>query len=178
MYLSSLSFLIPILSLKLPIYIHIPLVGLLISSLIYHNYPNKFTKFIDYANIINVCSNIYFRNYYFSFLFILFFFIEYSLYNMTNFKNIVYFLSYSKYSEYFYVNLFFFSSLVIYFIHISRKEFTSIQRWLWHLGQAMFIFSSLSTEYDTTPFFSIVQYYFYDILEFFDTFFMKLITIL
>ena len=148
MHLSSLSFLIPIVLLDLPNYIHLSLVSLMFSSLVYHNCPNRLTKLIDYANIINVCSNIYFYDPSYSFVLIVLYFIESILFRTNMVKNIIYFLCYSKFSQYCLVNTFFFSSLTVYGIHLYRKEFTETQRWLWHIGQAMYIYSSLSTEFE------------------------------
>lgn len=147
MYYSSLSFFIPLILLNLPNFINISILSLLVSSLLYHNYPSKILKFIDYSNIINLSSNIYFHNYYYSFFFIFVYFIEFILYKTHHTKNIIYFLAYSKYSNFFSVNFFFFSSLLVYITHIIKNEFTQLQRWLWHFGQAMFIYSSLSTQY-------------------------------
>ncbi len=150
MHLSSLSFLIPIVLLDLPNYIHLSLVSLMFSSLVYHNFSNPFTKFIDYANIINVCSNIYFNDSSYSRVFIVLYLMEYIMLKTSIVKNIIYFLCYSKYSEFRSVNAFFLSSLAIYGIHLYRNECTEMQRWLWHLGQALYIYSSLSTEYGQT----------------------------
>ena len=139
-----MSFLIPIVLLDLPNYIHHSLISLMFSSLLYHNFSNPFTKFIDYANIINVCSNIYFNDSSYSLVFITLYLMENIMFKTNIVKNIIYFLCYSKYSEFRSVNAFFFSSLAIYGIHLYRNEFTETQRWLWHLGQAMYIYSSLS----------------------------------
>ena len=147
MYFSSFCFLIPIVLLNLPPYIAISIIGLTISSFTYHNVSNKITKFIDYANIINLCSNVYFENYYYSFLFVILYFLEFRTLQTHNVKNIIYFLCYSKYCAYRIVNLFFFLSVFVYIIHVLRKEFTISQRWLWHFGQAMYIYYSLSTQY-------------------------------
>jgi hypothetical protein len=147
MYFSSFCFLIPIFFLTLPQYIIISIITLTGSSFTYHNFPNKITKFIDYSNIINLGSNVYFENYYYSFLFIILYVLEFRTLHTHNIKNIVYFLCYSKYCSDKIVNLFFFLSLFVYIIHVVRKEFTVTQRWLWHFGQAMYIYYSLSTHY-------------------------------
>lgn len=147
MYYSSLSFFIPIIFLNLPTFLNISIFSLAFHSFIYHNYPNKLSKFLDYSNIINVCSNIYFKNFYYSFFFLLLSVIEFYTFKTYHIKNFIYFLSYSKYSKYFLVNLFFFSSLLIYINHLQKNKFTRLQRWLWHFGQGMYIYSSLSTEY-------------------------------
>ena len=96
MYFSSFCFLIPIVLLNLPPYIAVSIIGLTISSFTYHNVSNKITKFIDYANIINLCSNVYFENYYYSFLFVILYFLEFRTLQTHNVKNIIYFLCYSQ----------------------------------------------------------------------------------
>lgn len=151
MYYSSICFLIPILFLDVPYSIFTSLLCLGIFSFIYHNYPSKMTLILDKSNIINTCSIIYFNNFSISLYYIVIYLIEQKLWKTEFVVFFVYFLSYSKFMKNPIVNVYFFLSLFIYCItYLQEKNqfnFYPYQRWLWHFGQAMYIYHSISENY-------------------------------
>ena len=108
MYYSSICFIIPILLLDIPVYHALSLFCLTLSSLAYHNYPNQMTKRIDYSNIINTCSIIYFENVDISIYYLFLYFIEQSYFKTHFIMYFLYFLSYTKYMKSPVVTLFLF----------------------------------------------------------------------
>lgn len=151
MHYSSICFLLPILFLEVPHSFFISLVCLCSFSFIYHNYPNKMTLLLDHGNIINTCSIIYFNNFSISLYYIVLFLIEQKLWKTQYVVFFVYLLSYSKFMKNPIVNLYFFSSLLVYCITYFQEKnqfnFYPYQRWLWHFGQSMYIYHSISESY-------------------------------
>jgi hypothetical protein len=151
MYYSPICFLIPILLLDLPFYHLFSLFCLTLASFLYHNYPNKITNRFDNANIINTCSIMYFNNFNTSLYYLFLYFIE-KRYSKTHYiMYFIYFLSYTKFMKSPIINLYFFSSLFIFGITFFQEknqfDFYPYQRWLWHFGQAMYVYHSLSENY-------------------------------
>ena len=148
---SSICFLLPILFLNVPHSLFTSLICLSFCSFLYHNYPNKMTLLLDHSNIINTCSMIYFNSFPISVYYILLFLIEQKLWKTQFVVFFIYFLSYSKFMKNPIVNLYFFSSLFIYCItYLQEKNqlnFYPYQRWLWHFGQSMYIYHSISESY-------------------------------
>lgn len=151
MYYSSICFLIPILLLDLPSYLIFSLFCLTFASFLYHNYPNKITKRLDNANIINTCSIIYFNNFNISLYYLFLYCIE-QRYSKTHcIMYFIYFLSYTKFMKNQVITLYLFLSLFIFGITFFQEknqfDFYPYQRWLWHFGQAMYVYHSLSENY-------------------------------
>lgn len=152
MYYSSICFFFPILLLNLPNHISLSLIFLTIFSFIYHNHPHKITRFLDHSNIINTCSMIYFDDFNISLYYLFLHSIEQKYLKSHFIMYFVYFLSYTKFCKNPVVNLYFFLSLFVYGITYFQEKnqfnFYPYQRWLWHFGQAMYIYHSLSENYD------------------------------
>ena len=123
MYYSSMCFILPILLLDIPFYHALSLFSLTLSSFLYHNYPNQMTKRIDYSNIINTCSIIYFEDIDISIYYLFLYFIEQTYFKSHFIMFFVYFLSYTKYMKSPVVSLYFFF-ILIYFgnYFFSRKK--------------------------------------------------------
>ena len=151
MYYSSICFILPILLLDIPFYHALSLFCLTISSFLYHNYPNQMTKRIDYSNIINTCSIIYFEEIDISIYYLFLYFIEQTYFKTHFIMYFLYFLSYTKYMKSPVVSLYFFLSLFIFGITFFQEknqfDFYPYQRWLCHFGQSMYIYHSLSENY-------------------------------
>ena len=151
MYYSSVCFLIPIILLDLPYYIIISLIYLTTFSFIFHNFPNKITRILDHCNIINTCSLLYFDDFTISLYYLCLYGLE-QRYRQTDYvMYFIYFLSYTKYCNNPYSTLYFFTSILIftttYFQEKNSFNFYNYQRWLWHFGQGMYIYHSISENY-------------------------------
>lgn len=148
MYYSSLCLLTPVLFLELSNFLFYSLLSLSLCSFIYHNYPNRLTKTLDYVNIVNISAN-FCLDFPSSFLYILIYLIEEGLIGTHYSKNIIYLLAYSKVCHVQNVNPWFFFSLFVFFQSNGIKRFHWIQRWLWHFGQGMYLYYALITMYPT-----------------------------
>jgi hypothetical protein len=146
MYYSSLCLLIPVLFLELSNFLFYSLLSLSLFSFIYHNNNNRVTKILDYTNIVNISAN-FCLDFPYSFLYILLFLIEEGLFETHYSKNIIYLLAYSKVFYIKNVNPWFFMSLFVYCQATYFKRFHCIERWLWHFGQAMYLYVILFTMY-------------------------------
>lgn len=144
--MSSICLFIPVFFLELPLFLHFSILQLIVYSFIYHNYPCSITKTMNYANIVNVCSYVYFQSP-ISVYFVLFYILEQYYVGTNIIKNITYFLTYSKFSHVPLVNLFFWYSLIIYINSKYNHGFLWYERWIWHFCQGMYMYYCLSTLY-------------------------------
>ena len=150
----SLSFLflgLPILLIRVPSYILFSVLSLLISSFLYHNIANHETilgyyiLLFDQLNIINTCCMISFHSMPFSIDFMSMYLIERFIYNQCTTCWFIYFISFLNMMT-IPITIFFFINLLIY-CNLQDREFTEIERYAWHISQAIYIFLALSNIY-------------------------------
>ena len=155
MNLSFLLLLLPAIYVDVPIQIIVSLLSLCFSSLLFHNineYDGKipFILAFDQINIINTCIMITFDSWSISLRFILLSLLERLFQRSGGFTcMMVYFFCFIMNFTNNTILILFLLNLSIYTItNLQNRDFTSLERYIWHGSQAVYITFGLLNTYD------------------------------
>ena len=152
MNLSFLLFSIPLVLSNVPIGIFISLVFLQFSSFLYHNCnvndrdAIELALLFDQINIINTSCMIGLQSVMISCQFCVLFLLEKILWNRSLVCHFVYIVSFIKMAT---IPLFFIFilNMIIYYC-VQGREFSNMERYLWHICQSLYITIALSRLYN------------------------------
>jgi len=160
MNLSFLLLLLPGVYINAPIQIILSLLSLSVSSLLYHNI--EFHKFpflleFDQINIINTCIMITFDSWSLSAKLSLLSILERIFIRSGGFTCIfVYFICFlNNYTNNVFLMFFLFNVFLYSITNLQHRDFSDIERYLWHASSAMYITLGLCNKY--SPRLSVIE---------------------
>lgn len=140
---------IPILLLNIPFKIILSILLLLFSSFLYHNYYenqdnsfySKYILLFDQLNIIHTSCMIGLQSYHYSLQYIFIYLIEKFMYNGSWTCRFVYFLCFLNMIN---IPIFcFFVINTLIYTYCQNRDFSIIERYLWHSSQSIYILLAL-----------------------------------
>lgn len=142
---------LPIILLNIPTELIISLSFLMFSSFLYHNNEEQDTSLsyfilvFDQLNIINTSCMISFYSFKNSFQYMSLYLLEKYIFDGSLTAQFVYFIAFINLLD-LRTLLFFILNTLIY-IYVQNREFSTIERYVWHLSQSIYIIFGLIQKY-------------------------------